>query len=76
MATTYFVKLTAAQGQAAGKEIMSDARCNDDVKKAIRAGMIGGKDGYSYTCTGAVSGKQNQWYDDVVIAHGIDNAAK
>ena len=70
-----FVKLTTEQGIAAGKEIMADARCDAPVKAAIRAGLIKTRSGFTYTCNSATR-KKNEWFDDVMIAHGVDNSAK
>ena len=70
---TFSVKLTKEQGMAAGKAIMTDVRCTDEVKKMIKEGLMPANGGFIYTCTSAVRGGVNQWYDDVMIAHGVDN---
>ena len=63
------IRLTQEQAQAAGKDIMADARCNDDAKRAIRAGLVKSGADMLYTCTAAVLG-ENQWYDLVMAEHG------
>jgi hypothetical protein len=62
------VKMTIAQGNEAGKSIMTDARCTAEVKAAIMRGLSKPFEGYyTYTATGAVPGKQNQWFDEVML---------
>jgi len=65
-----FIKLTKEQGIAAGKAVMTDVRCTEETKKEIRRGLAPFEGGFSYTCTGAVGGKQNQWYDEIMVSFG------
>lgn len=69
-----FVKLTKEQGMAAGKAIMSDTRCTSEVKASIKRGLLTTKYGFSYTCNSAIC-KKNEWYDEIMISHGVDNSA-
>ena len=64
---TKFIKLTQAQMQSAGKKVMEDPRCDGDVKAAVRRGITGKGDAYTYT-----TNKDLAWFDLIFIAAGTE----
>lgn len=72
-----FVKLTQQEGITAGKQIMTDPRCTPEIKREVSVLRMlrAAHGGFLYTCSSA-NGKKNEWYDDIMIANGVDNSAK
>ena len=62
---TQFVKLTKSQMQQAGKAVMADPRCTNDVKASVRRGLTGKDDSYTYT-----TNQTPTWFDMIFVAAG------
>ncbi len=63
---TQFIKLTKEQMQQAGKQVMADPRCDPEVKAAVRRGITGKDDAYTYT-----THKDATWFDLIFVAAGV-----